>query len=428
MEVAIAEAYQEAKKRTQHKNIKANLKTPHVKQQLFIDSTAKRKVVRAGRRGGKTVGSSILAVNAFLSGKRVLYAAPTEDQVDTFWSEIKAALLKPIEDKMLYKNETKHIIEIPNTKQRIRAKTAWNADTLRGDYADVLILDEYQLMNEDAWGKVGAPMLLDNNGNAIFIYTPPSRRSRSTSKASDPMHAAKLFKKAQADKSDRWEVFHFTSHDNPHISKEALEEIVQDISTTTYRQEIGAEDIEDDPNALWKRNWIKRANETPEHFRRIVVGLDPTGTKDGDECGIVAVGSVREKGESHIYVLADASLHGSSSQWASKAVALFDELKANYIAAESNFGGDMVRHTIRTVEGGKSASIKLVHVSRGKAIRAEPVAAVYEQGRGHHVESLSKLEDEMCNWVPGDKSPNRLDALVIAASPLIQDRGSGRGT
>lgn len=100
----------------------------------------------------------------------------------------------PIRNKVLYKNESEKYIELPGTKQRIKAKTAWNADSLRGDYADELILDEFQLMNEDIWDLVGAPMLLDNNGNAVFIYTPPSLHSRSVSKANNKMHAAKFFR------------------------------------------------------------------------------------------------------------------------------------------------------------------------------------------------------------------------------------------
>ena len=156
---------------------------PHLKQREFIDSPAKRKVVRAGRRGGKTVGMAIISIEKFLEGKRVLYAAPTQDQIDRFWTEVTKALQEPIDAGAYYKNETRHIIELRGTEQRVRAKTAFNADTLRGDYADVLILDEYQLMDETAWTEVGAPMLLDNNGDAIFIYTPPSLRSRSMSKA-----------------------------------------------------------------------------------------------------------------------------------------------------------------------------------------------------------------------------------------------------
>ncbi|GAI18464.1 unnamed protein product, partial [marine sediment metagenome] len=92
----------------------------------------------------------------------------------------------------------------PGTEQRIRAKTAWNADSLRGDYADLLIMDEWQLMNEGAWDKVGAPMLLDNDGDAVFIYTPRSFHSRTITKADDPLHASKMYKKAKADTTGRW--------------------------------------------------------------------------------------------------------------------------------------------------------------------------------------------------------------------------------
>ena len=173
---------------------KVTLRRPHDQQQAFIDSAAKRIIVRAGRRGGKTVGIAIRAVRAFLEGQRVLYAAPTQDQVDAFWYEVKRSLIEPITAGVYYKNESLHIVEVPMTKQRIRAKTAWNADTLRGDYADLLILDEYQLMDEQVWNSVGAPMLFDNDGTAVFIYTPPSLRSRSVTKARDPLHAAKMFK------------------------------------------------------------------------------------------------------------------------------------------------------------------------------------------------------------------------------------------
>src|SRR5665648_471414 len=97
----------------------------------------------------------------------------------------------------------------------------------RGDYADLLILDEFQLMSESAWDEVGAPLLLDNNGDAVFIYTPPSLHSRSASKARDPQHAAKLFKRAAADTSGRWATFTFSSHENPYLSKVALADITR---------------------------------------------------------------------------------------------------------------------------------------------------------------------------------------------------------
>ena len=234
----------------------AQLRSPHPQQVRFLDSPTKRKVIRAGRRGGKTVGLALLALRTFLAGRRILYAVPTQEQMDRFWFECKRALAFPIDEGTLYKNETRHIIEVPGTENRIRAKTAWNADTLRGDYCDLLILDEWQLCNEDAWAAVGAPMMLDRNGDAAFCYTPPTFRTASVSKAYDKRHAAKLFKFAQADKTGRWETFHFSSHENPYLDREALEEITLDMSALAYQQEIMGLDVEDNPGALWQRSLI----------------------------------------------------------------------------------------------------------------------------------------------------------------------------
>ena len=172
------------------------LRRPHAEQRRFIESPAKRRIIRAGRRGGKTTGIAILAVRRMLDGARVLYTAPTQMQVEAFRYECKRALQPAINAGVLKTNETSHTIEVPRTKIRIMTKTAWNADTLRGDYADLLIFDEFQLTNEDAWELVGMPMLVDNNGDAVFIYTPRSVNSRSVSKARDPRHAAKMFKRA----------------------------------------------------------------------------------------------------------------------------------------------------------------------------------------------------------------------------------------
>lgn len=407
--------------RSQPATIAPNYRQPHPKQQEFIESSAKRKVVRAGRRGGKTVGVAVLAVKAFMAGRRVLYAVPTTDQLTRFWFEVKRALEEPLQGGVYYKNETEHIIERTGTEQRIRAKTAWNADTLRGDFADLLILDEWQLMNEDAWGLVGAPMLLDNNGDAVFVYTPPSIRSRSTSKATDKLHAAKLFKRALADTTGRWQTFHFTSHDNPHISVDALAEITQDMTALAYEQEIMAQDKDDSPDALWTRALIEtwRVAAAPD-LARIVVAVDPstTGRDTSDECGIAAAGVDARQ---HGYPLADRTVRASPDVWARKAVALYHELKADCIVAESNNGGEMVALTIRTVD--PTVRVKLVHASRGKAARAEPVVALYEQGKVHHVGALPALEDELCTWSPtsGMASPNRLDALVWALTDLLVD-------
>lgn len=350
----------------------------------------------------------------------MLYAAPTSEQIDRFWTTVTVALHDAIKRGVFYKNETEHVIELLGTEQRIRAKTAWNADTLRGDYADILILDEWQLMNEEAWERVGAPMLLDNDGDAIFIYTPPSLHSRSVSKARDPQHAAKMFKRAKENLDGRWATFHFRSQDNPHISESALEDIVHDMTSLAYRMEILAEDIDEAPGSLWKRVDIEahRVSGFPD-LARVVVGVDPSATSSGDEAGIIVAGSLGKEG----YVLGDLSLQGSPLAWAKEAVAAYHKFKADRIIAEANNGGEMVELTIRQVDA--SVPVKLVHASRGKQTRAEPIAAIYEQGRIHHVGAFNALEDEMCLWIPGDASPNRMDALVWAFTELNLSSGLG---
>ena len=393
------------------------LPQPHQKQLDFIRSPAKRKVIRAGRRGGKTVGVSILAVERFLAGHRVLYAAPTMEQVGRFWTTVMRALDEPIKLKVFHKNESEHFVEKPGTEQRIKAKTAWNADSLRGDYADVLILDEYQLINEQTWDAVGAPMLLDNDGDAVFIYTPPSLRSRSVSKADDPQHAAKMYKKAKAlqdEGSARWAAFHFNSMDNPHLSRDALDEISSDMSALAYRMEILAEDIDEAPGALWTRKTIEdnRVSRIPE-LDRIVVSLDPSTTSAGDEAGLIVAGSHGEHG----YVLADESLQASPLVWAKAAITAYHKHHADLIVAEKNQGGEMVEITIHQVDS--DVPVKLVHASRGKQARAEPISAKAEKGLIHHVGSFPALEDELCLWVPGDESPNRLDAMVWGMTELM---------
>jgi len=410
-----------------------HLPLPHPKQDQFIHGSAKRIICRSGRRSGKTVGVSILAVERFLAGKRILYATPTADQIGRFWTTITRSLYEPIKAGVFYKNETEHIIELPGTEQRIRAKTAFNADTLRGDYADELILDEWQLMSEDAWETVGAPMMLDSNGNATFIYTPPSLHSRSMSKANDPQHAAKMYKKFKAlmdAGNPRYFATTFTSHENPYISKDALSEITSDMTALAYRMEILAEDIDEAPGALWTRATIDkfRVGQVPEidvadddgkitkqqDLARIVIGVDPSGSARGDACGIIAVGLAHNQ----IYVLRDTSIQASPHTWATSVINSYYKYMADAIIAEGNYGGEMVKEVIWGID--PKVNVRMVHATHGKAIRAEPVAAIYENGRAHHVGSFPLLEDEMCMWIPGDASPNRMDAMVWAATDLLK--------
>jgi len=248
---------------------KVHLRPTHAspKQDRLVNSDSKRIIVKAGRRFGKTVGLAKRSVKRFLKGRRQLYAAPTSTQTDAFWYEVTKALAEPIEAGVFIKNETERYIELSKTKQRIKAKTAWNANTLRGDYADDLYLDEFQLMAEDTWEEVGQPMLIDNNGDAVFCYTPPSLASSGISKARDPRHASKFFKEHMADTSGLWECIHATTLESPYVSQEGIALATQGMSLEARRREIMAED--DEIEASWLVNG--RFNESLCKIKRFTI-------------------------------------------------------------------------------------------------------------------------------------------------------------
>ena len=401
------------------------LPRPHPLQERFISQKVARKVVRAGRRGGKTYGIAILAVQSFLQGRRVLYATPTSDQFNRFWELVKQFLGDTVAPGGIYsKNENMHVISYPGTEARIKAKTAWNADSLRGDFADLLIFDEFQLMAEDAWEVVGAPMLLDNGGDAVFIYTPPSARSVGQSKARDKRHASRLFTRAAADTTGRWKTYTFTSHDNPHLDKAALLEITNDMSSLVYRQEIMAEELDEIPGALWLRTTLDqtRVLTLPKDIASIVVGIDPkvTEKKNQSETGIIP-GALGSDGD--IYIFSDFSTNAGPDDWVKAAIRAFNSTRADRMVVEVNNGGALVKSLIRQYD--RTIPIHQVRASRGKALRAEPVAALWEQGRAHIVGNLPELEDQMTSFVPGDRhSPDRLDAMVWAVTALMMRRSN----
>lgn len=147
---------------------------------------------------------------------------------------------------------------------------------------------------------------------------------------------------------------------------------------------------------------------------RVVVAVDPPAARDGAECGIV----VAARGsDHHAYVLEDASRRASPLEWATAAVAAFDRHQADAVVIEINQGGEMAVETLRRVR--PSLPVRPVRASRGKALRAEPVSALYQQGRVHHVGTFPVLEDQLTTWVPGMASPDRLDALVYAVTELL---------
>lgn len=206
--------------------------------------------------------------------------------------------------------------------------------------------------------------------------------------------------------------------------------------TRLGRQELNAEILEDVEGALWTLSLIDKSRMTPETFAkapagRTVIGVDPSvsSKETADEAGVVAVmrgAGVCPCGKSDcLYVLRDASGTMPPMAWAKAAVGLYAELLADRVVAEVNNGGDLVETQLRVVD--PNVSYHAVHAAKAKRTRAEPVQALYEQGRVHHVGIFPQLEDELCTWVPnaGMPSPGRLDALVWACTAIGLESNTG---
>ncbi len=204
--------------------------------------------------------------------------------------------------------------------------------------------------------------------------------------------------------------------------------------TRLGRQELEGEILGDIPGALWRREDIDETRiwDVPEDMERVFVAVDPAASSNekSDENGIVVIGLARDKdGYARGYVLEDASLRGTPEEWGRRAVQMYRKWSADKIIAEKNQGGEMVSHVLKTVD--RSVPVELVHASRGKFIRAEPVSALYEQKRVHHVGEFKELEDQMCEFSVDNirnentGSPDRVDALVWGLTKIF-DRIAGR--
>jgi phage terminase large subunit-like protein len=214
-----------------------------------------------------------------------------------------------------------------------------------------------------------------------------------------------------------------TTYENAaNLSPVFFETVIKPYEGTAHgRQELNAEDVEDIAGALWQRAAIDALRvDMPPELTRIVTAIDPSATETGDEAGIITAGygpcMCKGRLEQHGFVLSDDSAQAHPSVWAARAVSAYQAYHGDALIAEDNNGGQMVEVTIGTIPG--APRVKRIHASRGKQTRAEPIAMLYHQKMVHHVGAFARLEDELCSWVPGMASPNRLDALVWALTEL----------
>ena len=246
-------------------NIDLHLPTLHAKQLEIKGHPANRKVICAGRRVGKTTLLADVATRAFLEGRQVLYAVPVADQAASFWGYVTTWLEPLIGVGQIYKNEGTRFLKMRRGTGELHARTAWDADSLRSTSADELMLDEFPLMDPSTWDEVGAPMMLDTNGRTWFVGTPKRKN-----------HFFHFYQRGQAD-GERWKSWQFASHENPHLSKEALDDMTVDMTEAAYQQEILAQFLEGEGTVFRGLDAVMNApRTTPEEHEghRLVMGID----------------------------------------------------------------------------------------------------------------------------------------------------------
>ncbi|CUS05417.2 conserved protein of unknown function [Candidatus Promineifilum breve] len=214
-----------------------------------------------------------------------------------------------------------------------------------------------------------------------------------------------------------------TYENKENLSERFIQRVVERYEGTRLgQQELHGQILDDDPRALWNRALLEtsRVTQTPDLYR-IIVAIDPPATTG--QAGIIVAGVGRIDDQDHVYVLDDVTTEEGAKPdvWASAAVGAYHKWGADTLVAEINNGGDMVERVIRTVPGGKVVNYQTVRATRGKYTRAEPVCALWEQGRAHMVGYYSDLEEQLCSYVPGESdSPDRLDAMVWGATLLME--------
>lgn len=347
----------------------------------------------------------------------------------------------------------KFAVEHPGSRQAIVAPTYADArDTcVEGESGLLPILRRYGVLNAKDWNRSLGELTLTNGSRfKLFSAEEPDRLR------GPQHHRAWCDELAAWDRPETWDQLLFglrlgnrpqivatttprptplvralikrddvhltrgSTFDNAaHLAPSALQKLRDRYEGTRLgRQELYAEVLDDVEGALWTSTQLEdlRVQVAPE-LQRVVVAIDPavTSADDSDETGIVVAGLGQD---GHVYVLADRSCRDSPQAWMARALAAYDEHSADRVVAEVNNGGDLIEAMVRS-QAGQRVAYRKVTASRGKRTRAEPVAALYEQGRVHHVGGLQQLEDQMCAWTPDSgQSPDRLDALVWAVTDL----------
>lgn len=362
-------------------------------------------VIMAGRGFGKTrTGAETIRQWKNQGYKRFAFIANTPADARDIMIEGESGILaiSPPWDKPSYEPSKRRITW--NNGAIATIYSGENPELSRGGQHEKAWFDELAKYKypQDTYDNIMFGLRLGDNPQTVITTTPK------------PIKTIKQIIKDKRSYITRGSTFENKSN----LADVFINTIVQKYEGTRLgRQELYAEILDDNPNALWTRGNIEKTRVTKcPQLTRIVVAIDPatTDTETSDEAGIIIAG---KDANGHGYILDDKSIKASPDKWAREAVTAYHKWQADRVIGEGNNGGDMIELLLRVVDN--KVSYKKVTASKGKYTRAEPIAALYEQEKIHHVGSYNILEDELCEWEQGDKSPNRLDALVWALTELM---------
>lgn len=391
-----------------------------------------------GRGGGKT-RSCCEWLNAMANrsgvGTRIFLAARTAADVRDTIIEGESGLLaisRP-DNRPVYKSSKRAVVWPSGAKAL--CFSAEEPDQPRGPqyhygYADeVASWDQY---GWEFWSNLMFGLRLKNNAGQD-----PQCVASTTPKPTRLMKwlVANSTQKAQGEAGKFVHLYTGSTYDNMDNLPQAFRDLVlaQYAGTRLGNQEILGQLLTDVPGALWDPAWFEhdgfrcKLDDVPQ-LPKCVVGVDPAASSKEKSANTGIITAATGTDGMH-YVLKDSTLRGKPAEWGAAAILAYKDAfegdAADHIVAEANNGGEMVRHVLSTIDG--NVPVKLVHASRGKQTRAEPVSALYQKGQVKHVGIFADLEDQMTTWVPGEgSSPDRVDALVWAISDMMARKGPVR--
>lgn len=390
--------------------------TPQQMEMFFnIPAGVRFLVVPKGRRFGATKGAANACIEWCIEGNKILWGDTITGNIDRYFERYILPELKKNDIQYTY-NKLHKQLSINNGY--IDFRSADRPENWEGFGYDKVILNEAGIIlkNKYLYTNAVLPMMMDSPNSVLIAMGVPKGKIGKNNEE-HPFYT--LFKAAKNNQKG-YLLRQYSSYDNPLLSKTDVEELAAEVkrmNPAMEQQEIYGEFVDGATGVLWLPEHIRHADKLPA-MKRIIVGNDPSGSKDGDEVGIVGAGLGVD---GNYYVLSDRTGGYTPLEWGTITVNELLALKGDAIVAERNYGGDMVKANLLNIN--QNIRVIEVNASRGKEIRAEPILALYEQAKVFHVHGLHKLENEMLTWVPGvSRSPNRIDALVWALTELSQNK------